>query len=369
MGADEFKKQLESLTDRYSVYLNIPFCASPCGFCHYRENLTFIKSVPDSYVELLLRQLCAILPTLSTNKKLEAIHIGGGSPTLLNSFQWFKIIKFLRQFTGDTHEIAIEVKPNEWSPRLLDYNFFNRFSLGVQSLESSVFKRWHRKSTSLNEIKNIIASIKGHHRENFINIDMLIDSEIDLSEIIQVGGLNAESICYYPDTTKNTLLDYKLFQSVIERVTKNLPEYSPCGDGEGFYIFTRSGSPHSYYASMDYELGLDVLGFGHMAQSFVGEKVFCSVYDGDKYCFECKSDNRHETNIACSLPVRVEKEYLETYCKCFLPFVQKTENYYFLPKSNMKSFYKHLGNAIKGQFLRSAFYGCTDPAVLDLDKE
>ena len=77
--------------EKTALYLNFPFCKSPCSYCHYIDNLKFgYTTIPDEYVEMITIQLEYVLKQLS-EKKLESIYFGGGTPSLLSNEQIKKI--------------------------------------------------------------------------------------------------------------------------------------------------------------------------------------------------------------------------------------------------------------------------------------
>ena len=70
-----------------AIYLNFPFCKTPCSYCHYIENIQFgYDKIPETYVEQLLEQLDIVLSNIKS-KTLKSIYFGGGTASLLNDKQ------------------------------------------------------------------------------------------------------------------------------------------------------------------------------------------------------------------------------------------------------------------------------------------
>ncbi|WP_041177481.1 radical SAM protein [Brachyspira intermedia] len=143
-----------------AIYINIPFCLRKCSFCHYVNNLKYSYSkVEDSYFIILLKQLEYVLKNIKNNK-LSSIYFGGGTPSLLNEHQINQIKELFDNYNISSEEVSIEIYPDICNFDYDNNNFFNRFSIGVQSFDDKLLKLYNRKNYDYKIIEDIIYKIK-----------------------------------------------------------------------------------------------------------------------------------------------------------------------------------------------------------------
>ena len=128
-----------------SVYIHVPFCASPCFYCGCNRVITRDPLVADIYVRRLLEEIALHAALIGRGRRIEQLHFGGGTPTFLNMRQLDTVLGALDRsfgFVGEARrEFSIEVDPRTVSPdgahRLAALGF-NRLSLGVQDFDPAV---------------------------------------------------------------------------------------------------------------------------------------------------------------------------------------------------------------------------------------
>lgn len=126
-----------------SLYVHVPFCASPCFYCGCNRVITRSPTAGQEFLVDLERELDLAAPHIDHDRKVRQVHLGGGTPTFLSSDQIHQLIRMLRtrfQFDEDA-EIGLEVDPRSVEPadiRRLKEIGFNRISIGVQDLDSDV---------------------------------------------------------------------------------------------------------------------------------------------------------------------------------------------------------------------------------------
>ena len=153
-----------------SLYIHIPFCAKKCIYCAFFSAPPSENQI-EQYCQCLLIELEMVAETL----KPQTIFIGGGTPSLLNTEQWKKLLKGLERLNLlGAEEFTIECNPatvSDDKARLwLDYGV-NRISIGVQSFDDDILKllgRIHNKQTALNTYE----TFRKTGFEN-INIDLI----------------------------------------------------------------------------------------------------------------------------------------------------------------------------------------------------
>ena len=91
------------------VYIHIPFCPSRCTYCSFTSYVSNEKD--DSrrliYGDHLLREMESALELLHA-RKIRALYIGGGTPTMLSAKFYEKVLAILKPYFSDDVEITIE---------------------------------------------------------------------------------------------------------------------------------------------------------------------------------------------------------------------------------------------------------------------
>jgi oxygen-independent coproporphyrinogen III oxidase len=126
-----------------SLYCHIPFCDSACYFCGCNTVITQRKQIAEPYLNALIRHIQQVAQQVDSNRSVQQMHWGGGTPNYLSLAQietlWSAI---QQQFCFDPEaEISIEV-----NPKSLDWTYvfelkqlgFNRISFGIQDFDLQV---------------------------------------------------------------------------------------------------------------------------------------------------------------------------------------------------------------------------------------
>lgn len=126
-----------------SLYCHIPFCETPCYFCGCNTVITQYKPAAEKYLDYLTRQIQHWAGLVSSTRRVNQLHWGGGTPNYLNQEQVERLWDTLnRYFTlAENAEVSIEV-----NPRYVDRNYiqflrnlgFNRISFGIQDFNPQV---------------------------------------------------------------------------------------------------------------------------------------------------------------------------------------------------------------------------------------
>jgi oxygen-independent coproporphyrinogen-3 oxidase len=97
-----------------SLYCHIPFCESACYFCGCNTVITRHKKVADPYLDYLERNIAQVAQRVS-NRQVNQLHWGGGTPSYLTKAQVERLWTVLHQhfeFEPEA-EISIEVNPRD----------------------------------------------------------------------------------------------------------------------------------------------------------------------------------------------------------------------------------------------------------------
>ena len=115
LGIDIAKREIDIMsrlheTDGYSVYVGIPFCPSTCLYCSFTSNPIFkYKDKIGDYLKALKKELEWTASNLS-DRYLDTIYIGGGTPTTLSPEQLDELLGYITSILPFEHvrEFTIE---------------------------------------------------------------------------------------------------------------------------------------------------------------------------------------------------------------------------------------------------------------------
>ncbi len=131
------------VTTPVSVYLHIPFCARLCWYCGCNTRAVSRHEPVGDYVTLLMAELALLEQALPGTMTVDDIHLGGGTPNMLNVEDLATIFGSLRHVfrVALDAEIAAELDPavlsRDWI-KAAAYHGLSRASLGVQNLAPEV---------------------------------------------------------------------------------------------------------------------------------------------------------------------------------------------------------------------------------------
>lgn len=159
--------------DKFSIYINIPFCPSKCSYCSF-SSFRIDKNIEivDSYIDTLILEIKSN-KDIFKNKKLNTVYIGGGTPTSLESFQLERVIKEIKNiFPKEIKEFTVEAgRPDtidrEKLEMLRSYGV-NRISINPQTFNSKTLKKVGRN----HDIESIKEAYKLAKELDFATINM-----------------------------------------------------------------------------------------------------------------------------------------------------------------------------------------------------
>ncbi len=134
-----------------SLYVHIPFCDRLCWFCACHTRQTQRYAPIATYLEALNAEIVTVA-TIAGRRRVSALHLGGGSPTMLAPRDIDRLGEALRagfDFAADC-EISVEVDPNDIDVDRLDaWRRFGvtRASLGVQDFDHAVQQAINRRQS------------------------------------------------------------------------------------------------------------------------------------------------------------------------------------------------------------------------------
>ena len=174
------KAQLDKLDyeNGYSLYIGIPFCPTTCSYCSFTSYpVAKWQDRMDEYVDALLKEL-AFIAEVSKEKHLNAIYMGGGTPTTLSAQQMDRVLSFLEEHFSFEHlkEYTIEAgRPDsitEDKLRVIRKHGVGRISINPQTMQQKTLDVIGRRHT-VEDVVRIFHLARELGFDN-INMDLII---------------------------------------------------------------------------------------------------------------------------------------------------------------------------------------------------
>lgn len=304
-----YKRWLTTTIDgnRISIYIHYPFCRSLCPFCPYVRTL-WNKEMADNYFEALKREIRIYGNLLrDLDLKVDDIHVGGGSPSLLDGDEYKEILKEISQHFEIESDcrLGIEVNPEDLEEKKalrLYEGGVKEISIGVQSFFTENLKllgRRHSVEDSLEAIRN--AKKTGF---SLINLDMMyMFPGQDIKQWIQDIKLAIEQdpdqITLYPLLVTRYASGYKkikegglpkqpslrvfkkMYYTAVDLLEK--AGYKPIR----YYSFSKTGEE---YSTVEREMVGPLIAFGAGAMGFTGGVEYVNTCSVKEYIRSIEGD-------------------------------------------------------------------------------
>lgn len=161
-----------------SLYVHIPFCDTVCFYCACNKIATKDHARAETYLQYLFKEIEIQSALFDKDRRVEQLHLGGGTPTFLNNQEMAALMAKLRQhfnlYDDDRGDYSIEIDPRSVTAEdigALRALGFNRFSLGVQDVDERVQIAVNRIQP-LSQTRAIIEACKQHDAQS-INVDLI----------------------------------------------------------------------------------------------------------------------------------------------------------------------------------------------------
>ncbi|WP_412049551.1 MULTISPECIES: oxygen-independent coproporphyrinogen III oxidase [unclassified Hoeflea] len=159
-----------------SLYIHIPYCDRLCWFCgcHTKQTLKYDPLV--TYLRALENEIETIASLIDPDCRVTALHLGGGSPTLLRPDDMVALNNTLRSkfhFNKDA-EISVEMDPNDLDSGRYDALAeigLTRASIGVQDFDEKVQKAINRLQT-FEQTRDVVEQVRARGVRS-VNCDVL----------------------------------------------------------------------------------------------------------------------------------------------------------------------------------------------------
>ncbi len=200
-----------------SLYIHVPWCERKCPYCDFNSHQA--KSAIDeaTYIDCVLDDLIQDIDRFGqavTERDIQTVFIGGGTPSLFSPESYHRLFNELRQRLNFAPNAEITLEANPGSSEAAKFIGFrqagiNRLSIGVQSFNQVHLAKLGRVHSSEEAIN--AASYARHAGFDNFNLDIMFglpDQGQDqaISDLKQALALDSTHLsCYQLTIEPNTL--------------------------------------------------------------------------------------------------------------------------------------------------------------------
>lgn len=200
-----------------ALYIHWPWCKKKCPYCDFNSHVNL--NVPEEeYISILLHQL-AYFKNFVGERTLTSIFFGGGTPSLMAPKSVETLISAAQKHFQFTPEIEITLEANPTSSSQEKFKNFiqagvNRFSIGVQGLDSEKLAFLGREHSAAEAIQTVESAIKLCQNVNLDLIYGLPDQNLDewQQQLSWAIGVGTHHISAYQLTIEQNTAFYSLYQ-------------------------------------------------------------------------------------------------------------------------------------------------------------
>lgn len=317
-GISEFLGTLNSAKTNKTenlLYVHIPYCEQNCLFCPFHVTVSRKNSIYDIYVEAIVKEMEQISRfEYIQGMSVDAIYIGGGSPSLLSLKSVKLLFSSLRKYfnISDGCEWTFEGEPNSLSDMellgYLDSEGVQRISYGVQTFDRNLREKLNIGAS----VEDAVRCMENAKKFNFsdVNIDMMYhlpghtikDLEDDIQVIKQYGfdSVDYYYLSYYGFPKKVfTDMEKGLFpQRPPESLRLQMHDYTVKRMLELGYshvtdhVFSKLHKSSDYYRLLwgggDGEFSAETIAIGSSARGYINGFSYANTTDPKKYMEEVK---------------------------------------------------------------------------------
>lgn len=228
--------------NRFSLYVNIPFCPTRCLYCSFLSNpVDKFGDLIDIYTDKLIYEIEKV-KTFLGDKNIDTVYIGGGTPTSLPVKKLEKIIKCIYEtfIKENIREITVEAgRPDTITKEMLmmlKNCGIKRISINPQTMCEKTLKLIGRKHTP----KDIIDAYRLAKEIGFevVNMDIIVGLPEEGTEELrmtmeEISKLNPDNLTVHTMAIKRAsklrenLEEYKLTsQETIEAMLSIANNYA-----------------------------------------------------------------------------------------------------------------------------------------------
>lgn len=191
--------------NKISLYVSIPFCPTRCYYCSFPANpIKQFGHLKKQYVEKLIEEIKGLAKIIKdTNKEIETLYIGGGTPTTLDEDEMDTLITalFKELDLNDIKEFTVEAgRPDSITKgklEVLKKHNVSRISINPQTMNDKTLEKIGRD----HNVSDIVDCFNMARELGFDNINMdiilgLVDEDLEMvkNTLDQIKKLSPESL-------------------------------------------------------------------------------------------------------------------------------------------------------------------------------
>ncbi len=169
-------RRADEVTDPWSVYVHLPFCAARCLFCACTTVISPDAGKVVGYLDELSAEIDRVAALLPRRRDTAQLHLGGGTPTYFEPRLMAALLDHLLErfpLTPDA-EFSVEVDPRVTTPEHIEAfaaRGMNRISLGVQDTNPQVQRAVRR----IQPLGRVISCVNHARRAGTrsVNVDLI----------------------------------------------------------------------------------------------------------------------------------------------------------------------------------------------------
>ena len=315
----------KKLTADLGIYLHVPFCFKRCHFCAFYLVIHETQRV-EQFLQALEHEIALYAIQREMGRRpVSSVYVGGGTPTALLPGQLSRILTVINsKFSlSEKCEITVEATPESLTAEYVDIlqqAGVNRLSVGIQSFDQQERTRLGLSGT----IAEVLSGVQMAKQSGFsnINVDLIYGIPGQSSQswertLNQALELNPSHFsCYALSLEEGTRFHTEFRRGAFELMD---PDDEICFLHRAEARLERGGF-HRYEISnwakpgcacqhnLRYWRGLEYLGLGPSAQSYLSESRFGNVSSVDQYAKQLKVGEMPIAERECLSKLQQEKE-------------------------------------------------------------
>ena len=124
IGAGTYSRWLSELPSgaSASLYVHVPFCREMCWYCGCHTQIVRRAELVAAYQRTLLSEVALVADTIGRRTRVEHIHFGGGTPTIVATEAFAELMAAMRHafFVQPSAEIAVEIDPRTLTAEMVE---------------------------------------------------------------------------------------------------------------------------------------------------------------------------------------------------------------------------------------------------------
>ena len=241
--------------NKISLYVSIPFCPTRCVYCSFPSNpMKQFGHLRENYVKAIVKEIKGLAKLLKeTNKEVETLYIGGGTPTTLEAEQLDNLIKalFMELDLTKIKEFTVEAgRPDTITREKLEVmkkHNVTRISINPQTMNNETLVKIGRD----HNVDDIVRCFNMARDLGFNNINMdiilgLVDENVEMvrNTLERIKELSPESLTVHTlaikraSTLKENLDKYELtrYEEMISMINLSM-EYAKSMGLNPYYMY------------------------------------------------------------------------------------------------------------------------------------